>query len=143
MYVAYGLGRDVDVIGGYSVFGLGILELFPDGIVTQFSDKVYREIRDLVIGRELRAVEVNAASRDINIEEARLETIYTINRVFNTIMEDRVEQIRETAREDTIINISGSDTKQEKRIITVSEESRVCDIDEEIRSVQINKDGET
>lgn len=52
MYTAFGLGKDTDVVGGYSAFGFGILEIFPEGIITKFGIIIYQEVRRCVIELE-------------------------------------------------------------------------------------------
>jgi len=58
MMPGYGLGRDTDVIGGYSAYGFGILTLSIEEIITIVSDKIFKEIRECIIGPDNRIIKV-------------------------------------------------------------------------------------
>ena len=66
--VAYGVGRDIDVVGGYAAFGFGILEFFPEGITSLIADIVYKEIRILNVRGEGRSCEIEYNNRNLQID---------------------------------------------------------------------------
>ena len=59
MHVTYGFGIDSDVIGSYSVFGFGILELFPEGIITIVVQKIYAELRECIVSEDNRIYKIH------------------------------------------------------------------------------------
>lgn len=137
--VAYGLGKDIDIIGGYSAFGFGILELFPESIVTKFGQIVYREIRNLLIPKELRVLNVQATA----IPKYKKE-----NRVIDVVKDDRTLEISQSIRDipvqpiSRIVTISQSNDLviyDSQRLMTIDIENRICTIEKENRTIQVEE----
>lgn len=51
---AYGIGKNIEIVGGYAAYGFGILNLFPGGIITRFGVTVYKELRRQLIAMDAR-----------------------------------------------------------------------------------------
>ena len=67
-YAAFGYGKHGAVEGFVAAFGLGILALFPEGLVPTFVCVVSEEIRIALIGKEIRSMIMKADSRDESIK---------------------------------------------------------------------------
>jgi len=67
-YAAYGYGKHGAVQGFVAAFGLGILALFPEGLVPTFTCVVSEEIRIELVGREIRSMVMEADIRDESIK---------------------------------------------------------------------------
>jgi hypothetical protein len=54
--VSYGLGIDIDILGQYVVYGLGIDQLLPDDVVIRHT--IEQELRTWPIYFEMRETEI-------------------------------------------------------------------------------------
>jgi hypothetical protein len=137
--VTHGLGVDIDVIGGYSAFGFGIFELFPEGIVTQFGQIVYQELRDILIEEENRKIIVESIFDPILQEEVRNIEIQKANRI-----SDIAELVRKILVEPVSRNIDNTRITDMlifdiERQLVVDSENRICTIEKENRILNVEE----